>query len=86
MWLFKEHRETVFQLAEMQRQLDSQTRTIEDLERQLAQAVAMAAARDMTVVDMFKEYQKEILTDQPFPDGKVPESMWLTPPREARDA
>lgn len=66
LWLFPAYREVV-----MQR--DQLLRVVEDLERHIA-------SRPADATDLVRKYQDEILVEQPFPGGKIPDTLWLTPP------
>lgn len=56
---------------------DLKERVIRDLEAQLAQQ------GNPVPEALLKEFQDSILTELPYPDGKVPEGAWLTPPYRA---
>lgn len=30
-------------------------------------------------IDLFEQYQKQVLQDEPYADGKIPDNAWLTP-------
>ena len=65
-WLFAEHRE-LYQETLRLRQV------IADLEKQLL------FKPSETIVDTMRRYSEEVLAEQPFPDGKIPDNLWLTP-------
>jgi Mg2+ and Co2+ transporter CorA len=60
-----------WQLREL---LASQARIIDDLEKQIAHRSPEGA-----LVDTLRQFQDEILAEVPFPDGKIPDNVWLTP-------
>lgn len=66
LWLFKAYRDLVFENQLLKR-------TIEDLHVQLTRNPSQST------MDMIRHYQEDVLTEQPFPDGKIPENLWLTP-------
>lgn len=65
-WLFPQYRAIV----QVNQQL---VHRIEQLEEQLTRRPAIE-----TVDNLLKSFQEDVLAEQPFPDGKIPESMWLT--------
>lgn len=73
-WLFPQYRQLVLEREYL-------LRTIADLEQQLQQR----PQPDAVMVDMIKKYQDEVLVEQPFPDGIVPDNMWLTLGENASD-
>lgn len=66
LWLFADYRELVSVLQE-------KDRIIRDLETQLANR------GPRTIEDLITSYQNDTLQERPFPDGKIPDEMWLTP-------
>lgn len=72
-WLFPAHREAQARIAFLEQQLEIAHRAL--VEGQSAQNVAQ----------WMTEYAEKVLTEQPFPDGKVPENAWLTPASDPRD-
>ena len=70
-WLFQAHRDLYHENVELKALLVSKDHTIETLE------IALRTQPDMTSV--LKDFQDRVLTDQPYPDGKVPDDAWLTP-------
>lgn len=66
LWLFADYRALVLAVAE-------KDRIIQDLEAQLLRRPASS------IQDLITSYQNETLAEQPFPDGKIPDEMWLTP-------
>ena len=67
-WLFSEHRE-------LNSECERLRRVINDLEHQLAQKPAPLAPQG----DFIKQFVDTVLQDEPFPDNKIPEGVWLTP-------
>jgi hypothetical protein len=65
LWLFKAYRDLVFENARLHQ-------IIIDLERQLI------ARPDTAVADMLRKHQEDTLKEQPFPDGVIPDNLWLT--------
>ncbi len=66
LWLFADYRDLVTAVAE-------RDRIIQDLETQLRSRPAGS------MEDLIRTFQNETLSEQPFPDGKIPDNMWLTP-------
>ena len=65
LWLFKPYRDLVFENAALRQ-------TIADLDAQLSNRP------DSGLQEMIKRHQEEVLSEQPFPDGKIPDNLWLT--------
>lgn len=84
-WLFDEHRQVVQELQQAQLQLELQSdkyiRAVEDNKKlvEIVEQLRAALAAGPSQLGLFEQYQKEILQDQPYPDGKIPDSEWLTP-------
>lgn len=69
-WLFKEHRDLNTQFQTLLRIIEEKNRTILDLERQLT---------TMVTPQNLAQVLETVFTEAPFPDGRIPEDLWLTP-------
>lgn len=74
-WLFAEHREAVETLTTLRAELVARDRVIQDLAEQLARA----QARIGSPTELLENYRKDILQEEPFPNGQIPDHFWLTP-------
>ena len=74
-WLFDEHRVAVAEINRLIALTGSQARTIEDLGSQLT----LALSRPSAVPELLENYRKDILAEEPFKDGVIPDAFWLTP-------
>jgi len=71
-WLFADYRNAVLKIQDLEREVLKQRVLIEMYER--------APTTPPTSVDsLLKEFQDMILSEQPYPDGKIPEHAYLTP-------
>lgn len=92
-WLFQEHRDLHAELqakkVELELLSDRYIRALEDTTN-LTGAIKklqdyIATQINHSTVDIFEKYQREILQDQPFQDGKIPDDAWLTPGENVRE-
>lgn len=92
-WLFQEHRDLHAELqskkVELELLSDRYIRALEDT-KNLTEAIEklqqyIATQINQSTVDIFEKYQREILQDRPFDDGKVPDDAWLTPGENIRE-
>ena len=74
-FLFKETRDLFQANQSLLTAVSDRDRIIRDLETQLV----TVSTSGPTVIDLMKRYQEEVLAEAPFPDGKIPEHLWLTP-------
>ena len=79
-YFFAETRELFKANQQLLNAIAERDRIIENLKAQLTLAYTQP---NMEVQDMFKKYQEEVLSEAPFPDGKVPDAFWLTPERDS---
>ena len=77
-WLFDEHRIAIARIAALEFTLSEKDRVIADLEAQLRNR------GPITFADEFHRFKDEVLSEQPFPDGKIPEHFFLTPAGDDR--
>ena len=71
-WLFSDYRDAVAQIYRLEQEILMQRMMIERLEK-------TTQATPTSVDSLLKEFQDMILAEQPYPDGKIPESAYLTP-------
>lgn len=64
-WLFPAHRQLHAEVVALRQ-------VVADLERQIAVSPA-------NPTDLIRRYTDEVLSEQPFTDGKIPDELWLTP-------
>lgn len=92
-WLFQEHRDLHGELqakkVELELLSDRYIRALEDT-KNLTEAIEklqqyIATQINQSTVDIFEKYQREILQDRPFDDGKIPDDAWLTPGDTVRE-
>ena len=72
-WLFADYRNAVLHIQELEREILKQRLVIEQYEKMPTQALPTS------VDSLLKEFQDMILSEQPYPEGKIPESAYLTP-------
>mgnify|MGYP001568269885 FL=1 len=80
-WMFEEFRNAKECIAALEKALIEKDRIISDLESQLHNR------GPITFMDEFSRFahlKDEVLTEQPFADGKIPESFFLTPAGDDR--
>mgnify|MGYP001599400350 CR=1 FL=1 len=65
-WLFPAYRELYEENVILQQRLQA---TLQALEQRPSTDAG----------DLINEFQDKILQDLPFPDGKIPDTVWLTP-------
>ena len=86
-WLFEEHRNAVKRLSEAEtsaailtdrnlRLEADNTRLVDNLSKMQDY---VSHITDQSPIDLFERYQKQVLQDEPYADGKIPDSEWLTP-------
>ena len=68
-WLFQAHRDMYEHLLAVQALLEHKQKQIDDLEVQLAKK---------PVLDI-PSLVEELFQDQPYNDGRIPDTAWLTP-------
>ncbi len=92
-WMFKEHRDLNAELQSSKVQLellsDRYIRATEDI-KNLTDAIQklqeyIATQINTSTVDIFEKYQREVLQDSPYVDGKIPDTDWLTPGEPVRE-
>lgn len=92
-WMFQEHRDLHQELqakkVELELLSDRYIRALEDT-KNLTEAIEklqqyIATQINTSTVDIFEKYQREILQDRPFEDGKIPDDAWLTPGENVRE-
>ena len=74
-WLFPAHRRLNEENTELRLAIVDKDRVIRDLEAQLG-AIASKSANPLDILD---DYQRRVLSEEPFPNGQVPDNYWLTP-------
>ena len=74
-WLFAEHRDAVAEVNRLTALVDYQVHVISDLGVQLT----LALSRPSSTPELLENYRKDILAEEPFKDGVVPDAFWLTP-------
>lgn len=79
-WLFQEHRDLYERSMQQARVIDDLKRVIADLET----ALTAKAVQDAGASALIKQYQDEVLAEIPYPDGKIPAHVWLTPGEDER--
>jgi hypothetical protein len=75
--LFETHRKLYEQCQTLKHALAEKDKVVHDLELQLS---ARPIVPPDNFISVFRQFQEEVLGDQPYPDNKVPEAAWLTPP------
>jgi hypothetical protein len=85
-WMFRDYRDLyqrdlqrevlIDRLNEKIIALDEDNTKLADTVRKLQEYIA---ANPPNRLDLFEQYQKQILQDEPYVDGKIPDSAWLTP-------
>lgn len=86
-WMFKEHRDAVARIAAAETScaiITDRNLRLEEDNKRLTEALEKAmvyvqAGHSKSPVDLFEQYQKQILQDEPYVDGKIPDNAWLTP-------
>lgn len=86
---FSDYWKVVLEGKDKDRQLERLAERVEILTKdntKLAQALEAAQQAIQSnpsylnnVMDLLQKYQEKILTEEPYPDGRVPEKDWLTP-------
>ena len=76
LFLFSAHRELFERAVRSEGMLAERDRVIYDLTKQLEQRQIPEPASPMTLLEEFRDH---VLQEIPYPDGRVPESAWLTP-------
>ena len=71
-WLFSDYRDAVQRIYQLEQEILKQRMVIERLEK-------TTQVTPTSVDSLLKEFQDMILAEQPYPDGKIPESAYLTP-------
>mgnify|MGYP001588910959 FL=1 len=74
-WLFEEHRDAITEVNRLTALVGSQEHIIKDLGAQLI----LALSRPSSTPELLENYRKDILAEEPFKDGVVPEPFWLSP-------
>ena len=77
-WLFSDYRDAVQRIYQLEQEILKQRMTIEQLEK-LEKYEKLDRTVPTSVDSLLKEFQDMILAEQPYPDGKIPESAYLTP-------
>lgn len=72
-WLFREHRDLHAAYTATRTQMLLLEQTIADLEAQLRRQAPPS------VDNLLENHRQNVLREEPFPDGKVPDGFWLTP-------
>lgn len=78
LFLFAEHRNLYERLLRSESRTAEHERVIQDLTFQLERQAASPPSVDP--VTLLQDFQDRVLQELPYPEGKVPESAWLTPP------
>lgn len=86
-WLFEEHRQVVAALQQAEKDaaiLTDRYLRLEEDNKKLSDTILkmqeyVTQVQSSSPIDMFERYQKQILQDEPYDDGKIPDSAWLTP-------
>ena len=78
LFLFTEHRALYERLLRSDSRVAEQERVIQDLTFQLERQAASPPSVDP--VTLLQDFQDRVLQELPYPEGKIPESAWLTPP------
>lgn len=72
-WLFSGYREAIQKIQDQELEILKLKLVIDQLSK------TMPTTSPASVESLLKEFQDMILSEQPYPDGKIPENAYLTP-------
>ena len=84
-WLFPAYREAVDRASRAENTAQSVMARVGELSADNSALVARVHELEQYILanqnplDTFERYQKQILQEEPWEDGKIPDNAWLTP-------